>query len=263
MYSLKRIKTLTFYYLSSTINKPAKILLMLIWPMLDLVIWGITTIYIQQNQLRISNYLIFMLSAIIFWNIVLRTQQEIFQELMLDVFSKNFSNILITPLKLWEIIFSLILASFIKLALIISILSVFAYLLFSFNIFSNTLLMLYFLINLLLFGWSLGIATIGVIIRFGYRFESIVFALPYVLLPFVCIPYPRSSLPQFMQKISWFIPTSYVFEEMRNSLIYNSSFTVNNPFFIVFLNIFSLVLSIVFLTIMFRWARKNGILAKI
>jgi ABC-2 type transport system permease protein len=68
---------------------------------------------------------------------------------------------------------------------------------------------------LFLFGIALGIFASALVLRFGPASEWIVWPVPAFLSPFAAIFYPVSSLPQWMQPVSYLLPPSYVFEGMR------------------------------------------------
>ena len=48
---------------------------------------------------------------------------------------------------------------------------------------------------------------------------SLTWVLPFLIAPFSCIYYPLATLPDWMQSVAVFIPTTYVFEGMRALLI--------------------------------------------
>ena len=79
--------------------------------------------------------------------------------------------------------------------------------------------LLAFFLNLVLTGWAISQFVTGILIRFGLGAESLTWVLPFLIAPFSCIYYPLKTLPDWMQSVATFIPTSYVFEGMRALLI--------------------------------------------
>ena len=67
------------------------------------------------------------------------------------------------------------------------------------------------------------------------------------------------SLPNIVQDIALFLPTVHIFETMRSLLIENI-IVLNNVSIIIFLNLFYLILSILFFLKMIFVARKRGLL---
>lgn len=258
--SWQRIKTLNFYYLRTTTRNPARLFLILAWPVFELMIWGYTTLYIQKNQNQITNLLFLLLNAFIFWNLLWKAQQEISNQFIQDIFSRNFNNIFITPVKIWEIFFALIISSLVKLCLIFLLLVVSTYFLFSLNILKVNLWFSVFFVNLIIFGWILGVAAIALVLRFGYRFDFLTWALAFFIWPFSCVFYSRNDLPFLFKTISFITPPSYVFEAMRE-LIIEDKIEIFNLYLAGFLNLLYFLLVSIFLFVMLKWAKKSGNLA--
>lgn len=260
--SVRRIKTLTLYYLWATKGNIARFLLMIIWPVFDLIIWGFTILYIQKNQTLFPNLLTLFLGAVILWSLLWRSQQEVSQQFMQDVFSRNFNNILITPVRLWEVLFALFLSSLVKLFLILSALYFTAYFFFSLIPFKINLWLFLLAGNLIIFGWVLGIIAISFVLRFGYRFDFLTWAFAFFLWPLSCVFYSRDSLPPFLKSLSFLIPPSYIFEGMREILL-KENLWLPNLYSAIILNIIYILSTSCFFLFMLKWAKRSGNLAKI
>jgi len=97
------------------------------------------------------------------------------------------------------------------------------------------------------------------VLRYGHSFEELAWAIIFILLPFACVYYPVSSLPDLMQIIAITLPTSHIFEAMRQILLENQvNFVLLKK--IIILNFFYFSLSIFFFIYMIRIARIKGIL---
>jgi ABC-2 type transport system permease protein len=116
--------------------------------------------------------------------------------------------------------------------------------------------------NLLLFGWALGVFTSGLMIRFGHSAEALIWGIPYLIQPLSAIYYPLSVLPKGVQLISKLLPSTYVFEGMREV-----SRTGNMPlnYFVAGfgLNLFYFILAGVFFQWMYAKARETGRLGRL
>ena len=91
------------------------------------------------------------------------------------------------------------------------------------------------------------------LLRFGPSFENIAWASLFFLAPLGCIYYPIEILPGWLQIISKLLPLVYIFEEMRNILIYD----MVNYFEIVRAMLIS-ILYLVFGIIMFHWSYSGA-----
>jgi len=260
--SYQRIKTLTKYYILTSMHNKSRLFIIILWPIIDLFIWGFTTLYLIRPESQSSFFLSLTLGSFILWNLTIKAQQEISCQLMEDVFSQNFNNLLITPLKKGEILISLIISSIVKLFLVFSFLLFFASLFYSFNILKFSFWLLPFFANLLIFGWSLGIVASGFILRFGLKMDFITWTLAFMIQPFSCVFYSRSILPYSFKIVSWLLPTSYIFEGMRK-IILEQNLSLFHLYLSFSLNILYLICACLFFVFMFNWAKKSGNLAKI
>jgi ABC-2 type transport system permease protein len=100
-----------------------------------------------------------------------------------------------------------------------------------------------------MFGWTIGFLAASAIIYWGHQVEAIAFMIGYVFAPFSAVFYPVSILPAWAQTISWCLPTTYIFEGMRNIL-------AGKPFSITTLWI-SFILNIVYLFLSFRLFQRT------
>jgi ABC-2 type transport system permease protein len=99
------------------------------------------------------------------------------------------------------------------------------------------------------------------VLRFGPASEWFVWPIPAVMAPFVGVFYPISTLPHWMQFISYLLPPTYVFEGMRavlkggggseSSLLWGGSLAVVS--IAVAYRIFARV---------YRHAVRNGLIAR-
>jgi len=234
----------------------------LYWPVLDLVLWGFITIYLNKYRQGLPSFVSFFLGALILWDLLFRAQQGISISFLEDMWSRNLLNIFVSPISLGEYLFSLMLVSMIKILLTATVSVVLAWLLYSFNIFQIGISLLPFVLNLLILGWVIGIFTTALILRFGQQAEVLAWGVAFLFQPLSAVFYPVSVLPHPVQVIALFVPSSHVFEGMR-AVVSGSGFPLRELSWAFLLNIFYLACSIAFFYRIFRTARKNGLLGKI
>jgi ABC-2 type transport system permease protein len=70
-----------------------------------------------------------------------------------------------------------------------------------------------------MFGWAIGIAVCGLIMRHGLGAESAAWGAMFLILPVAAVYYPVTVLPGWLQAIAWSLPPAYVFEGMRALLV--------------------------------------------
>jgi ABC-2 type transport system permease protein len=75
--------------------------------------------------------------------------------------------------------------------------------------------------NLVLFGWTLGLVALAIILRFGGRWAILAWSLPFTMMPLCCVFYPLSVLPPPLRALAAMLPATHVFEGMRAALLEN------------------------------------------
>jgi len=142
-----------------------------------------------------------------------------------EIWSRNFTNLFIAPIKISEIIAALTMTAIFRTMIGLVPAVFLAIPLFGVSIFKLGIPLFFLLIALYIFGISLGLLVTAGLLRFGPSFENIAWASLFFLAPLGCIYYPIEILPNFLQIIAKILPLVHIFEEMRNILINQ---TVNN-----------------------------------
>ena len=234
------------------------------WVTIELLFWGFITLWFRSflSGNQGVDLVIALLTGLIFWDMFLRSQHSLTISFLEDVWSRNLINIFASPLGLSELVISLVLLSIIQVLIAFFYVSLLAFLLYSLKIWAVGFYIIPFFLNIFLFGWALGLFTVGIIIRFGPSAEILAWSIPFLLLPFSAVYYPLSILPAVVQKIAFFLPTMHLFEGMRAVLI-NNNFPVNDLFWATILNIVYFSLGVLFLYLMLRTAKKKGLIARL
>jgi ABC-2 type transport system permease protein len=213
--SWQRIWAMTLRYLYLHRRSWVRNLSIGFWPVMDLLIWGYVTLYIRQVAGLVGHIAVFFVGAMIFWDIHYRVQQGVTLSLMEEVWTRNIINVLISPLRLWEWVAATCLYSLMKVAGVVLVLGVLAQVLYAFRLTSVGWVAVPLAAQLLVFGWAIGIVTAGLLLRFGYAAEMLIWAIPFLIQPFSAVFYPVSVLPAPAQAVSRILPTTYVFEGLR------------------------------------------------
>lgn len=228
------------------------------WPTVDLVLWGIASLYFRSYLEDAPSIVALILSGIVFWIIVWRGQAEISVNVLEEIWNKNLINIFVSPLKFSEWILSLLTIGAIKALLSFLFAVLVAFLLYKVQIFSYGFYLVPFIVPLLMFGYAVGFFIAGLVLRFGTRIQGFSWSLIFVISPFSAIYYPLEILPVWAQKIASFIPASYIFEGAREVL--NSGFFDQNKVFMSFiLSFLYLAAALLFFKQSFRKALQNGL----
>lgn len=232
------------------------------WPIMDVIIWGFMMTYLGRLGARAEAAAAFLMGGLILWTIAWRSQQDITISFLYDVWNQNLTNLFTTPLNPMEFIMAVIILGMIKVSMTLLAMSGVAYLFYTYKIWHLGFAFLPFFVNLLLFGWWAGIFVTALIIYFGKQIESLGWGFIVLLNPLSCVYYPLTSLPSILQKIAWFLPTTHVFEGMRDVLA-GAGFSIEHMIWAFGLNILYLVLSGLFFRLIFEKAREKGKLVKL
>lgn len=230
----------------------------------ELFMWGFLTMWVSSlaetsTELNIA---MTILTALIFWHIFMRSQQSFSISFLEDIWSRNIVNLFASPVTTREFVSGLALLSIVQGAIAFIYISSLAFILYSLEIWALGLYMIPFFIGILMFGWALGLFTIGLVIRFGPSAEILAFFLPFAFLPFSAVYYPVDVLPQFLQTVSNFLPTRHLFEGMR-TIMSDGTFPKEAAILGLGLDVLYFLLGLGFLWWMMSYAKKNGLIARL
>lgn len=228
------------------------------WPVINLLLWGLTSVYIKQVSKDIPQIILIILSGVVFWLIIWRASHEITVNLLEEFWNRNLINLFSAPVRIGEWIVANILLSILKTALTIVFAGILAYLLYAFNIFTYGFLLIPFIASLFITGWFIGLFIAGIIIRLGHNYQTIAWIGPMLISPFAALYYPVSTLPDWAQIIAKLVPASYILEGMRE-ILFTGNVSYDKLFISFALNGIYLILSIWFFVFMFNKSRKLGL----
>ena len=199
-----------------------RILDLIYWPTIQIFLWGFISKFFTLSSSYYNNTVGIILSAAILYDFLFRSSISYNMMFLEEIWSRNFTNLFIAPIKLSEIIAALTFTAIFRTLIGLIPASLIAIPLFGVSIFAIGLPLVFLLITLYIFGVTLGLLVTSGLIRFGPSFENIAWASLFFLAPLGCIYYPIEILPEWLQIISKLLPLVHIFEEMRNILIYDS-----------------------------------------
>lgn len=232
------------------------------WPVMAILVWGFFSVYLQQRDVSNVNIVTVLLGALIFWEFLNQSQKAVSIAFLEDVWEKNLLNIFVTPLRVSEFLATTVLLGLVRIFLISIVMGVLAFFLYHFNLLLFGFFLIPFVANLLLFGWTLGIVTTAIILRYGTQAQILAFGFIVIIQPFSAVFYPVSALPYAFRIVAYLIPTTYVFEGMR--VLINTGILPHSLLIMSFLmNVVYLILSLLFFYLMFKRAKVRGALLKL
>ena len=199
-----------------------RILDLIYWPSIQIFLWGFISKFFTLNSAYYSNTVGVILTAAILYDFLFRSSISYNMMFLEEIWSRNFTNLFIAPIRISEIIVALTLTAILRTSIGLIPAALLAIPLFGVSVFSLGFPLLLLLLGLYIFGITLGLLVTSGLIRFGPSFENIAWASLFFLAPLGCIYYPIEILPDWLQTISKALPLVHIFEEMRNILINNT-----------------------------------------
>jgi ABC-2 type transport system permease protein len=210
-----RVAAMVLRYLYLLRSSWTRMLELIYWPAVQLFVWGFLQLYITENAGFFARAGGVFIGAVLMWDVLFRGQLGFSVSFLEEMWSRNLSNLMISPLRPIEFVSALMIMSLIRLAIGMVPVTLLAIAFFGFNLYGLGLALAAFFVNLILTSWAVGIVVSGVLLRNGMGAETLAWTLMFVLMPIVCVYYPVSVLPDWLQLIAWMMPPTYVFEGMR------------------------------------------------
>ena len=245
-----------FYLIKGSLTR---ILDLIYWPTIQIILWGFISKFFSINSDYYNNTVGIILTCAILYDILFRSSISFNMLFLEEIWSRNFTNLFIAPLKLKEIIISLIFTALIRTLIGLVPAVILTSPLFGVSILKLGLPLLLLFLSLYIFGITLGLFVSAGLIRFGPSFENIAWSSLFLLAPLGCIYYPIEILPNFFQIIARALPLVYIFDETRNILL-NNLVNFDNLKYAYFLNLIYFTFGTVLFYYSFVKARVKGTL---
>lgn len=191
-------------------------LMILFWPLLDVVTWGFLGSWIQGSGItQFQHYEVIVFLGVLLWQVVGRGAHVIALAFNEELWQNNILNVFSLPLRLLE--FSLGMILYFAIMVIATALCGFfsIYMLYDVSLWEIGYNFFLFLPPLLFSAIWLGFTSLHPVVLLGKRGTELGFVLVWLLLPFSGAYYPIDVLPPWGQTISALFPMSYIFNGMR------------------------------------------------
>jgi ABC-2 type transport system permease protein len=215
MMSITRVTAIglrQFYLFRDSVSR---LLPLFVWVAIDIVLWGFITKYLNTVSASGFNFVPVLLGAVLMWDFFTRVMQGVTMAFFEDVWSRNFLNIFASPISIVEYLAGLVLTGIVTSVVGLVVMLVLATAVFGLSFFAYGGLLVPFVLILFVFGIAMGIVGCAIVLRLGPSAEWFIWPIPAILSPFAGVFYPVSTLPRWMQAVSYLLPPSYVFEGMR------------------------------------------------
>ena len=239
-----------------------RILDLIYWPTIQIFLWGFISKFFTLTSSYYENTVGIILSAAILYDFLFRASISYNMMFLEEIWSRNFTNLFIAPIKISEIISALTITAIFRTLIGLVPAAILAIPLFGVSIFKIGVPLIFLMISLYIFGVTLGLLVTSGLLRYGPSFENIAWASLFFLAPLGCIYYPVEILPSILQDLAKLLPLVHIFEELRNILINN---TINSSAIIISLIISAVyfAIGIVIFYLSYFGAKKRGTLINV
>ena len=183
-----------------------RILDLIYWPTIQIFLWGFISKFFTLNSTFYENTVGIILSAAILYDFLFRSSISYNMMFLEEIWSRNFTNLFIAPIKLSEIIAALTFTAIFRTLIGLVPAALLAIPFFGVSIFKIGAPLIFLLTILYIFGVTLGLLVTSGLVRYGPSFENIAWASLFFLAPLGCIYYPVEILPHWLQVIANLLP---------------------------------------------------------
>lgn len=254
----QRIWALVIRYLLTWVSSINHFLDDAFWPILDLILWGMTSMWIQEGQTGIPKSVLILITCLIFWYVVQRANDAVFMNTFEELWERNFINLFSTPLTVYEWMAAVVLLSIFRIMYTLGICLFTTWCLYKLNIFSAIgFMLLPYMFSLLLSGLFIGFFSTSFVMYWGRKALFFAWNISWLFAPFSSVYYPLDVLPVWGQKVAYCLPMTYAFQGMR-TLIEHGTVAWYDLGISLGLNFLYLILSMILFVVMFEESRKKG-----
>ena len=239
-----------------------RVLDLIYWPTIQIILWGFISKFFTTYSDYYSNTIGVILTCAILYDFLFRSSISFNMLFLEEIWSRNFTNLFIAPMRISEIIISLVFTALIRtlIGLVPAILLTSP--LFGISILNLGIPLFFLFFSLYIFGITLGLFVSSGLLRYGPAFENIAWSSLFLLAPLGCVYYPIEILPEFFQDLARALPLVHIFEEARNILV-NKVVNYESIITAFKLNLIYLIAGIFLFYYSFSVARKKGSLINI
>jgi ABC-2 type transport system permease protein len=260
--SLRRVGAVMLRHLYVLRSSWPRIVEMAFWPTMQMIIWGLVSTFFYSQSSWVAQAFGVLIGGVLLWDVLFRGQLGFSLSFLEEMWAHNLANLYVSPLRPAEHVLALMAMSVIRTLIGVLPAAFLAILLYRFSIFSLGLPLIAFYLNLVLMAWAVGMVSTALLMRFGLGAENLVWFLIFLVAPVSAIYYPVTVLPDWLEPVAWALPSTHVFEGMRE-VLFNDRFDATLFWGAVGLNLVYLAIGLAIYVAAFHSARRRGLLFQV
>lgn len=261
LFSWRRVGAMLLRHLYVLRRSWPRILELAYWPTVQLILWGFITTFFRGHSSWVAQAAGVLISAVLLWDVLFRSNLGVALSFLEEMWSRNLGHLFVSPLRPYELVASIVIMGFVRATISVAPAALLALPMFDVWVFSLGPPLAAFFFNLIVMGWSVGLVSSGVVLRYGVGAENICWLVIFLLAPVSCVYYPVETLPHWVQPIAWALPSAYVFEGMR-AVLFQGVFRADLMLGAIAFNVLYLALAVGFFLWICRVARIRGLLMR-
>jgi len=255
--NLYRIYAIILRYSVISFRELNRLMQITYFPILDIILWGYMGLWMQKSNPS-TGILMIYLAAIVLWATVWTIEIELSLNLLEELESRNIVNLASTPLELSEWLLGNIILGLAKSVFVIFLSSSITYIIFGFNMWHLGIGLLPIILLIICSGLILGIFLTGILLWGGQQIAVLTWSIPYLILTFSAPFYSVELLPVCLQYIVKLLPTTHIFESLRE-LIRTEMLPQKTILISLVLNVMYLTAALIFCFRMFNRSKTRGL----
>lgn len=188
------------------------------WPILDILLWGGVGAVLSGNN---SQMLAVTLTSVMLMRSFLYGYFDVSINFLHEILSSNIINLFASPLTFKEWLISAMLSGLVTAAAVFTFITFVVWCVFGIFLLATGPILLVFLLPLLICSWAIGCIAVCVLTQLGAQGQRMERIIGWVFVPFMGVYYKLEVLPIWVQKISLFVPMSYIFNALRQYMLEN------------------------------------------
>lgn len=185
------------------------------WPLMDIILWGSLGTYIARTTTGSQAATPYLIAGIMLFHILFQSQIAVGTGFLEETWSRNLLNVLTTPVSEVEYVVGTAAFGLFKVMFALATLSITAFGFFRFDLGSVGWSVVPISLILTVVGWGVGIACIGVVLRFGQGAEILMWGGNYILMALSGVFNPVDALPGVLQPLARVLPSTHAFNALR------------------------------------------------
>ncbi len=211
----QRIWALIRRYLFIKVRDLHRVANLFYFPLLDVLMAGIIWVWRDAGSPEATQANAAYLLSTIFWIVTSAAQFEMCFNFLEELQSRNLINLFTSMLGHGEWLAASAVLSVIEALLNVGICELAAHGGFGISIGMIGWQLPFFLAIFVASGWAMAVITAALFFRYGQRATFLIWAVPYIIMPFTSPFYPLSTLPWCLRWIGYCLPPTYLFEAVR------------------------------------------------